>query len=228
VGKSETLFEHAYGIAVQSLGGVKIPQSPRCKTQAVGVIQGLCEANAFLSICQASFEIPALCEDHHQPAAGYDRWEELGAAMLTLQFAVEQHDSLLEMFYGAAKLAREEMRDATADTGIHSEWNVSELLADCLSSLGEPAGVSRGGCLPKMVAQVGGGPPEPMLIIEGRRRLLRIAEVARHPAKLGERPQGASQLEPQVDCLLQCLAALREVRQRDQRLLKALDGVPMG
>ncbi len=72
--------------------------------------------------------------------------------------------------------------------------------------------------------QIGGDPPEPLGIAQSLGEGLGGAHVIEDPRLFAEWQQGIAQVEPQIDGLFQRVAALGEVRQGCERLLKTRDG----
>src|SRR5215831_19715579 len=65
----------------------------------------------------------------------------------------------------------------------------------------------------EMSAHIGGGPPQPRLVIERLGEGCSLAEVVEHPSEVFEVRERSPQVEPEVDGLLLRGAALREMRQ---------------
>src|SRR3989441_4369293 len=74
----------------------------------------------------------------------------------------------------------------------------------------------------------GGHLPEPALIVQGRSLSLGVAEVIEDPFRLAERMQRVAEIEADIDCTLDHLAALRKVLEGAQGLLEACHGLPVG
>jgi hypothetical protein len=76
--------------------------------------------------------------------------------------------------------------------------------------------------------QEGGHSPESRLIAEGFGEGLGFAKEVEHPGKLAERIQGMSKIDPEINGLLERLPTLGEMLEDGQRLLEALDCLPVG
>ena len=73
-----------------------------------------------------------------------------------------------------------------------------------------------------------GHPPHPTQITEGLCQGLGLAEVVEQPLDLAETVERNLEFEPEIDGLLARIAALGEVLQGSQRLLKTDHRLPVG
>src|SRR5262249_24919320 len=72
--------------------------------------------------------------------------------------------------------------------------------------------------------EIGSNLSDPLEIAQPLGEGLGGAQVVRHPLVFTKRQQGITQVKPQIDSLLQRVAALREMGQRRQRLVKIRHG----
>jgi hypothetical protein len=128
-----------------------------------------------------------------------------------MPIAFEQLHDLPQKGSGLPIVARGEAVRAGIEIRANLEWEIPKRVSDDLSLLGTRTGFSRMASHPEKVLHVDRRVPDPPLIPERLSHGFGFAKIPDHPVELSERPQRSSEVEAEIDGLLQRLAGLRQM-----------------
>ena len=208
-------------MAEVSPGDLEIGESPAREGQAIGVIERLGEAEAFLAVGDPFLELSPVGENPRQITAGHHGRKSGEAKAFPAQITFEQPQDFQEKILGPSIVARPEAGHAEVEIPRHLERNISKRLGNGLGALAERERFRRMTGDPEVVAHIDGHLPESPLIVERPRQAFGFAETAEDPLEFSERKECSSKVEAKIDGLLQRLAGLGQMRQCRQRLLEA-------
>src|SRR4030095_3991756 len=112
-------------------------ENPAREGQAVGMIERLSEAEAFLAADDPFLELSLVGEDPSQETAGRHGRKSGEAKPFTTQVAFKQLQDFQEEILGLSVVARGEASHAEVEISPHVEWNIPQRLGDSLGALAE-------------------------------------------------------------------------------------------
>jgi hypothetical protein len=192
------------------------------------VIERLSEPEAFLAVSDPLLDLSLVSEHPSQVAAGHHGRKSGLAEPFPTQVAFEPLEDSQEKPLGLSIVTREEAGHAEVERPRHPERTIAKRLGDGLGALAEPERVRRMPGDPKVVTQVDGELPESPLIVERPGQAFGFTEAGEDPPEFSQRKQCRSQVEPQIDGLLQRLAGLGQMPERRQRLFEAAHRLAVG
>ena len=149
-------FEQGNGMAEFSLDDMERGESPGREGQAVGVIERLREAEAFLAVCDPFLERAPVGEDPSQIPAGHHRRKSGEAKAFPAPIAFKQVQDLPEKILGPSIVARPEAGHAEVEICRHLKRNIPKRLGNSLGILAEPECFRGMTSYPEVVAQIDG------------------------------------------------------------------------
>ena len=176
-------------MAELSPGDLEMGENPAREGQAVGVIERLSEADAFLAVGDPFLELSLLGENPSQITAGHHGRKSGEAKAFPAQITFEQLQDFQEKLLGPSIVARPEAGRAEVEISRHLERNIPERLGNGLGVLAERERFRRMPSHPEVVAHIDGQLAESPLIVERPRQAFGFAEIADDPLEFSERKE---------------------------------------
>ena len=196
--------------------------------QAVGVIERLSEADAFLAVNDAFLELAPLGErpiqkdaDRHARTCGL-------AKPFPTRKTFEQLQDMQEKTLTSPIVPGPDAGQSDIEIPRHLERNITKRLGNSLGVLAERTRLPRMTSHLEVVAQIDGQLPESRLIPEGPGQALSFAETVEDLLEFAERKECSSEVEAKIDAALQPLAGFGQMLEGRQRLLEAAYRLPVG
>jgi len=203
-------------------------ETPARVCQAVGVVHGVGDSDAFAPEGDRLLEVAALGEGPGEVGAGDRRGEPVQPEALPDQIAPERPHRAPEMLGGPAEVPQGDTGSAEVEIGPDLERKVAKRQGDGVGALPGSTRVLRPSGHEEVVADCDGHPGEPPLIVQRAGQALDLGQVAEAPLELSQHEERRLELEAEIDGLLQGFPALREALQGFQGLLEACHCLAVG
>jgi hypothetical protein len=218
-------LEHRNRLAEVSLASTQTAERGVRRDTTEGLTDVLGDPKSFLGPGRGVHELPQLGERPGQIRPRHHRGQRRHPEPLTAQSALQGRETLREEVDRAPIGAQDVVDPAQARARLNTEGHVIEALGEVEAALAEFNGAPMVSQMPDLGPRIRRDPRSTMATIQRRGEGVRSSKIVEDPLELAERVERVAQVKAEIHSLLEHTPALREVLQRDQRLLEAGDGL---